>query len=94
MYQQIEPLAIKETLIVAATSTAQSVSIASRKFTIQNLDATETAYFKEYSKDEVACTATNGITLLKDTIYPFQHTAITLSILATGNCNVGITFLK
>ena len=90
-YRSIEPLAVKEVKIVAATTTAQDVAIGGRPFIIQNAHDTNIVYFKE--KKGVAATSTNA-TILKSGTFPFQLVADTLSVVASAATNVVITFVE
>lgn len=89
--RSIEPLCVGEVKIVAATTTAQDVVIGNRSFIIQNAHAENIVYFKE--KLGVVATATNATILAAGSTFPFQLVAGTLSIVASANSNVVITYL-
>lgn len=94
MYVYNEPYSIKE--IKGATAIAAVVdnqAIGNRKFMLVNAGA-QPLYFKEKAVDNVDCTATNGMVVPANTVFPQVLTAQTLSLIsnATGT-SYAILFL-
>ena len=93
-YTYVTPYAIKEIATSAALAdTAVSIAVAGRAFMIANTGA-NVLYFKEYSEDETAVTAANGMLVAAGTVCPVVLTATTLSIISTaGATGYAILFL-
>ncbi|MCK9602114.1 MAG: hypothetical protein M0R06_23920 [Sphaerochaeta sp.] len=84
-YTYITPYAIKTiTADSDLADTAVSIDVAGRAFMIANTGA-QALYFKEYSEDETAVTATNGMLVAAGTVCPVVLTAITLSIISNAS---------
>lgn len=91
MYMQIEPLRLGKIERLAITTTEQEVSVRGKYILLQNLDPTETVYFKE--KDGVACTSSNGAAVPPLSVFPVPLSADTLSVVASGTANVALIFI-
>ena len=84
MYMYNEPYSIRDIKTNSAlVGTANNEAISDRKFMIANTGA-QPMYFKEKSIDGVDCTASNGMLISANSVFPTILTAKTLSLISNS----------